>query len=260
MSSEGVQPAAATQLNGNGANGPVLAPAIDNNNNSGEAVPAVVAPTNQHNGNVEEVIDLGKLKSHVWAHYTKIRLNGAVKAKCNYCKKLLVGESNNGTTHLKNHTRICVQKKIRDGSQKILGPHYLAQGKQDLVATAFNADFSKRELAIAITMHEYPLSIVEHLYFKRFVCSLQPLFTVPSRGTIKKEVFKMYDTKRAKLQSVLDNNIGPVAITTDMWTATSQKKGYMAVTAHYIDNSWMLRSHILRYDIRTCFLLYFNHC
>ena len=141
---------------------------------------------------VEEVIDVGGLKSPVWSHYSKIRINGVVKAKCNYCKKFLVGDSNSGTTHLKNHTRICVPKKIRDGSQKILGTHYSAKGKQDLVVggNAFNLDFSKRELAIAITMHEYPLSIVDHLYFKRFVCSLQPLFTVPCRNTIKKRCLR----------------------------------------------------------------------
>ena len=98
-------------------------------------------------------------------------------------------------------------------------------------------------------MHEYPLSIVDHLYFKRFVCSLQPLFTVPCRNTIKKEVFKIYDTERKRVQSVIDNNKARIAITTDMWTATNQKKGYMAVTAHYIDNSWALKSHMLRYDL-----------
>ncbi|CAI0424025.1 unnamed protein product [Linum tenue] len=134
-------------------------------------------------------------------------------AKCNYCKKQLVSKSNNGTTHLKNHTTICVRKKIRDGSQKILGPHYLAKGNQDLVASAFKSDFSKRELAVAITMHEYPLSMVHHHYFKRFVYSLQPLFTVPSRNTKKKEVFKIYDTERAKIQSMFDSNRGRIAIT-----------------------------------------------
>ncbi|CAN1192979.1 Putative AC9 transposase [Linum perenne] len=32
-----------------------------------------------------------------------------------------------------------------------------------------------------------------------------------------------------------------------MWTATNQKRGYMAVTAHYIDNAWNLRSYLLRF-------------
>ncbi|KAH9667548.1 BED-type domain-containing protein [Citrus sinensis] len=38
-----------------------------------------------------------------------------------------------------------------------------------------------------------------------------------------------------------------IAITTDMWTASNQKKGYMVITAHYIDSSWVLRSRIMRF-------------
>jgi hypothetical protein len=37
-----------------------------------------------------------------------------------------------------------------------------------------------------------------------------------------------------------------VAITTDMWTSENQKRGYMAITAHFIDESWTLRSIIMR--------------
>jgi len=37
-----------------------------------------------------------------------------------------------------------------------------------------------------------------------------------------------------------------VAITTDMWTSENQKRGYMAITAHLIDESWTLRSIIMR--------------
>jgi hypothetical protein len=37
-----------------------------------------------------------------------------------------------------------------------------------------------------------------------------------------------------------------VAITTDMWTSENQKRGYMAITTHFIDESWTLRSIIMR--------------
>ena len=40
---------------------------------------------------------------------------------------------------------------------------------------------------------------------------------------------------------------GRIAITTDMWTATNQRKGYMTVTAHFIDEAWALRSRILSF-------------
>jgi hypothetical protein len=37
-----------------------------------------------------------------------------------------------------------------------------------------------------------------------------------------------------------------VAITTDLWTSDNQKRGYMAITAHFIDESWALRNIIMR--------------
>ncbi|CAN0847648.1 Putative AC transposase [Linum grandiflorum] len=73
------------------------------------------------------------------------------------------------------------------------------------------------------------------------------MFSVPSRNTMKREIFGVYESERNKIQKTIDENRGRIAITTDMWTASNQKKGYMAVTAHYIDNSWTLRSHMLRF-------------
>ncbi|CAN1125876.1 Putative AC9 transposase [Linum perenne] len=93
-----------------------------------------------------------------------------------------------------------------------------------------------------IIMHEYPLDMVDHLYFKRFCCSLQPLFKVPTRNTMRKEIYCMYRAERSRIMKEMEGTKSRIAITTDMWTATNQKRGYMAVTAHYIDNAWNLRS------------------
>ncbi|WOH00516.1 hypothetical protein DCAR_0519881 [Daucus carota subsp. sativus] len=101
-------------------------------------------------------------------------------------------------------------------------------------------------------MHEYPISIVDHIGFKRYSSFLQPLFKVPCRNTIKKEIFQIYEFERAKTLSLLDSNTSRVAITTDLWTASNQKKGYMAVTAHYIDASWNLQSRIMRFIYIPC--------
>ncbi|CAN0881656.1 Putative AC transposase [Linum grandiflorum] len=89
-------------------------------------------------------------------------------------------------------------------------------------------------------MHEYPLGIVDHLYFKILCNGLQPLFKVPSRNTTKKDILAMYEIEKKKIQRVIDGNKGRVAITTDMWTTTNQKRGYMAITSHYIDNQDIL--------------------
>ena len=48
-----------------------------------------------------------KLKSIVWNHFNKQKINGLDKAICNYCKKKLAGSSRARTTHLHDHIKIC---------------------------------------------------------------------------------------------------------------------------------------------------------
>lgn len=93
-------------------------------------------------------------------------------------------------------------------------------------------------------MHDYPLSIMDHLGFRRFMAALQPLFQVPSRNMLKKEISEVYDSERDL--KLFDSFDGRVAITSNMWTSSNQRMGYLAVTAHYIDSSCTLQSRIWR--------------
>ncbi|KAK2377208.1 zinc finger BED domain-containing protein RICESLEEPER [Trifolium repens] len=188
-----------------------------------------------------------RLRSDVWNEFTKMKVNGAEKAECKWCNKRLSATSKNGTNHLKGHLGICVQKKIKnrnhDKGQQFIMPT-IFEGKEELGIGSYNLENVKKLIAEAIIMHDYPLSIVA---LRRVFVALQPLFKVPSRNTIKKEVLKVYDFEKTCAMKMLDSHEGRVAITTDMWTASNQKKGYMAVTAHYIDGSWTLQSRILRF-------------
>ena len=67
-----------------------------------------------------------------------------------------------------------------------------------------------------------------------------------SRNTLKIEIFKLYNMERDKTLKLLDSIESKVAITTDMWTS-STKMGYMVVTMHFIDKSWVLHSRIMRF-------------
>ncbi|CAN0880531.1 Putative AC transposase, partial [Linum grandiflorum] len=154
--------------------------------------------------------------SNVWADFTKVWYKGEVKAQCNHCKKYLAGDSSHGTSHLRNHLTTCLLKKIKDGTQKVLGANYLVKGKKAVSSMSYSSEVSRQQLGIAMVIHEYPLSIMDHLYFKRFVCSLQPLFHMPSRNTMKKEILKLYDHERKKLQKRIDLNFRKVAVTTDL--------------------------------------------
>ena len=112
----------------------------------------------------------------------------------------------------------------------------------------FDQDISREKLARAIILHEYPLSIVDHAGFRDFASSLQPLFKMVSRNTIKDDIMKIYEFEKGKMSSYLEKLETRMAITTDMWTS-NKKKGYMAITVHYIDESWLLHHHIVRLDM-----------
>jgi len=56
--------------------------------------------------------------------------------------------------------------------------------------------------------------------------------------------YEMESKKAIEYMASIDSR---VAITTDLWTSDNQKRGYMAVTTHFIDESWTLRNIIMRY-------------
>ncbi|XP_044958315.1 zinc finger BED domain-containing protein RICESLEEPER 2-like [Hordeum vulgare subsp. vulgare] len=98
-----------------------------------------------------------------------------------------------------------------------------------------------------IVLHEYPLCIVDLTGFRRFVSALQPLFKMVTRNTIRNDIEAHYEEERKRAIEYMATTKSRVAITTDMWTSDHQKKGYMAITTHFIDDNWNLRSVIMRF-------------
>ncbi|KAG8634076.1 hypothetical protein MANES_17G010201v8 [Manihot esculenta] len=181
--------------------------------NSSHSLPANINPT----GSLPPISNLGrkrKLTSTVWDHFEK---------------------------SLHNHIEKCVKKGNQDivkclNKQKKISMDIRSDGKVHFKNFIFNQEKSRKELACAIMLHEYPLFIVEYVGFTKFVATLQPLFKMVSRNTIKKDILNIYDLEFNKLYKYLEKLKSRIAITTDMWTS-NQKKGYMSITTHYINNS-----------------------
>ncbi|KAF0902827.1 hypothetical protein E2562_019142 [Oryza meyeriana var. granulata] len=68
-----------------------------------------------------------------------------------------------------------------------------------------------------------------------------------TRNTIRKEIMSRYEQEKKKAIDYMAGIKFRVAITTDMWTFDNQKRGYMAITAHFIDESWTLQNIIMRF-------------
>ena len=136
-----------------------------------------------------QVASKRKLTSTVWAEFKRVKVAGKWKAKCVYCNKELGGEPKNGTKHLHYHLGICVLRKIKTKGNKTLSQTSLrfgsaSQGKAPVENYTFDQACARKELASMIVLHEYPLSMVDHAGFRRFVSALQPLFKMVTRNTI----------------------------------------------------------------------------
>ncbi|WJZ89198.1 hypothetical protein VitviT2T_008430 [Vitis vinifera] len=186
-----------------------------------------------------------KLTSIVWNEFEKVIIDGQDYAICKHCKSKLKADSKNGTKHLHVHLDRCIKRRNVDIKQQFLTIERKGYGKVQIGGFAFDQDISREKLARPIILHEYPLSIVDHADFRDFASSLQPLFKMISRNTIKDDIMKIYEFEKGKMSSYLEKLETRMTITIDMWTS-NQKKGYMAITVYYIDESWLLHHHIVR--------------
>ncbi|KAL5573273.1 hypothetical protein UlMin_022870 [Ulmus minor] len=178
------------------------------------------APTNTNESQYDKNLKKKrKLTSPAWEHFKKMKVGGVMKAICDHCHKHLDAESKNGTRHLLDHIVVCPMIKQKDTRQMLLKANSSSDGKCASFDTYhFNPEVSRYELGRMIVLHEY-----------------------------LDDIFKMFEAEKHKLQRVLESNSNRVAITTDMWTVSNQKQGYMAITAHFIDESWILQYQIMRF-------------
>jgi hypothetical protein len=58
-------------------------------------------------------------------------------------------------------------------------------GKVGVENYTFDQEYSREQLGNMLVLHDYPLSIVDHAGFRRFVHSLQPLFNLHTRNTYR---------------------------------------------------------------------------
>ncbi|KAH9648747.1 SWIM-type domain-containing protein [Citrus sinensis] len=181
-----------------------------------------------------------------------------MKAVCNHCGKVLAGQQSNGTSHLLNHIDRCPKRIQELAPAPAFSPSQASNvyTKKDAETstisafdpTAFDKALARQKIARMIIMHELPLMrFVKYDVFKDLMSFVQPLLGKICRNTFKREVFKLFDFEKAKTMALLGDITSKDSITMDMWTSNNQKKGYMVVTAHFIDNSWTLWNRILRF-------------
>ncbi|KAK9208582.1 hypothetical protein WN944_000940 [Citrus x changshan-huyou] len=210
-----------------------------------------------NNDNEVEEISLSTLKdkkgnkvSITWDHFTKVTINREKKAKCMHCNAILEAKYTSGTTNLNRHVKSYFSKnqpKIQEALQGSLKVLKREDESCDIGFDSFDPNVLQSLITRMVVMDELPLKFVEYKGFREMMAHANPVVKPMSRNTLKNEILKLYYIENVKTLHMLEKNHGRVAITTDLWTTTNQKKEYMVVTTHFIDNSWKLHTQILRF-------------
>jgi hypothetical protein len=73
-----------------------------------------------------------------------------------------------------------------------------------------------------------------------------PNFKIPSRHTVSRDCGEIFLEEKGKLKYFFANTKTRVCLTIDTWTSI-QRVNYMCVTAHFIDDNWVLHKRIINF-------------
>ncbi|KAL9682846.1 hypothetical protein QQ045_014656 [Rhodiola kirilowii] len=199
-------------------------------------------------------------RSSVWDFFKKVTCSnpgpsGSViteeMAECIFCKNTLQANSKSaGTSGLRYHIKHC--KKNPANCQKTILSYAASEGKhgEETRGVLKNWNFDQNEvrkaLSYMVMVDGLPFRFVEHTGFRYFMRVACPLFSIPSRWTVARDCYQLYEEERMKLKAFLKKSAQRVCLTTDTWTSI-QRINYLCLTAHFIDDDWNLNKRILNF-------------
>ncbi|XP_070049839.1 zinc finger BED domain-containing protein RICESLEEPER 2-like [Nicotiana tomentosiformis] len=192
-----------------------------------------------------------KKRSIVWDHFTEIITSeGSTKAKCDYCFIEYCFKTKDGTSTLLSHMFIfpkCIaivdKKTIKFRFSICFGG---SQGDVAVVTWKFDQEECRKALCRMVIVDELPFNFVEKEGFRDFMTVAQPYFRIPSRSTVTRDCFDLFNEEKQKLKRSFIETKQRVCITTDTWTSI-QRINYMCITAHWIDSEWNMHKRIINF-------------
>ncbi|PKU67264.1 Putative AC transposase [Dendrobium catenatum] len=104
-----------------------------------------------------------------------------------------------------------------------------------------------RELFTAcIIMHDLPFQCVEWPGLRSLLQYLRHDLQIISRNTARSDCKKMFTKEKCLIQKEILKSNSRVSLTSDLWTSINTD-GFICLTAHFIDNNWLLQKKIINF-------------
>ncbi|XP_039120478.1 zinc finger BED domain-containing protein RICESLEEPER 2-like [Dioscorea cayenensis subsp. rotundata] len=151
-------------------------------------------------------------------------------------KKCLAKEGN-----MKRHISTCVRKDIR-----YVGQLLISSGSMSLSGNKFDVETFRDLLTGAIIMHDLPFKFMEFEGIRAVLTYLKLDLNIVTRNTCKADCLKMFKREKQNIKNMLAVSPGRICLTSDCWSSLTTD-GYIYLTAHFVDKSWVLHKRILNF-------------
>ncbi|KAK2638421.1 hypothetical protein Ddye_026216 [Dipteronia dyeriana] len=151
----------------------------------------------------------GKKKSQCWVHFEEyVSQEGKKRARCKYCDDSYAFDSGCSTTNMNTYTvKRCKKYRHVDPTQKVFVKQPTLSGfGRSLWVSKFDRLKCKRVLAKMLILDKLPFRFVKNRGFRRFCFELCPPFDLPSRRTIVRELYQLYNDEKIKLKKYFNRS------------------------------------------------------
>lgn len=93
-----------------------------------------------------------------------------------------------------------------------------------------------------ICKENVPFSVVESEGFKKMVKTMCPLYKVPGRDTIRRQINYLFEIMANRFREELVN-VDQFSITCDVWTETMTMRSFLGITIHFFKDIQMQSSN-----------------
>lgn len=189
------------------------------------------------------------LTSDVYEFFTRKNVNGHIRYQCVSCASNY--SANSATTTLRNHARkhgFLMDTSAQQQAVISFGERRMATLSNERNHPA--AEMKEKvlqQICSWVCSATLPFSVVENEEFIKLIRMFDVDFVVPNRRAISNRISAMVEDNKVSVRSQLSSTPGNISLTTDAWSSRIYR-GYIAVTAHWIDEYWSLRSVLLDFQ------------
>jgi hypothetical protein len=173
-----------------------------------------------------------KKRSNCWKYFKSIVDHNGIKQ--DHCQ--LNTNENLPCTFKRKHSTTTTRL-----NEHLANVHGLSPFKKSLRVNKSETHTMHTLLVYFIIGAALPFSIIENNYFIKFVSALNSVYKLPNRKKLAELIEEIYDHKRTIIRNQLDS-AKSISITTDSWTSHNQKKSFISLSSHFINECFKLVS------------------